>query len=222
MPCFFYLLHSLSFVIVEKTNAQEGMITVREKLTVGCLLMAAGNAERFGENKLLCAAWDGKSLIEHALDAIPRECFARVLIVTQYPEITALAKERGFETLQNEHPERGQSGTIRLGTRALSDCGAICFMVADQPLLRCETLAREVNFFSSHREHIVALGHNGARGNPCLFPARFFPELLALEGDVGGGAVIRKHPEALLLFPADERELRDADTKDALAAITSL
>ena len=184
--------------------------------------MAAGNAERFGENKLLCAAWDGRSLIEHALDAIPRECFARVLVVTQYPEITALAKERGFETLQNEHPGRGQSGTIHLGTRALSDCGAICFMVADQPLLRRETLACEVDFFSSHREHIVALGHNGVRGNPCLFPARFFPELLALEGDVGGGAVIRKHLDELLLFPADERELRDADTKDALAALTSL
>ena len=219
---FFCLLCSFSFAIVEKTNAQEGMITVREKLTVGCLLMAAGNAERFGENKLLCAAIDGRSLIEHALDAIPRERFARVLVVTQYPEITALAKARGFEMLQNEHPERGQSETIRLGTRALSDCDAICFMVADQPLLRRETLAREVDFFSSHRELIVALGHNGVRGNPCLFPARFFPELLALEGDVGGGTVIRKHLDELLLFPADERELRDADTKDALAALTSL
>ena len=216
---FFCLLCSFSFAIVEKTNAQEGMITVREKLTVGCLLMAAGNAERFGENKLLCAAIDGRSLIEHALDAIPQECFARVLIVTQYPEIAALAKERSFETLQNEHPERGQSGTIRLGTRALSDCGAICFMVADQPLLRRETLAREVDFFSSHREHIVALGHNGARGNPCLFPAHFFPELLALEGDVGGGAVIRKHPDDLLLFEAPEEEMRDVDTKEALAAL---
>ena len=219
---FFCLLCSFSFAIVEKTNAQEGMIAVREELRVGCLLMAAGNAERFGENKLLCAAGDGRSLIEHALDAIPRERFVRVIVVTQYPEITALAKERGFEMLQNEHPERGQSETIRLGTCALSDCDAICFMVADQPLLRRETLVREVDFFSSHREHIVALGHNGVRGNPCLFPARFFPELLALEGDVGGGAVIRKHLDALLLFPADERELRDADTKDALAALTSL
>ena len=219
---FFCLLCSFSFAIVEKTNAQKGMIAVREELRVGCLLMAAGNAERFGENKLLCAAIDGRSLIEHALDAIPRERFARTLVVTQYPEITALAKERGFEMLQNEHPERGQSETIRLGARALSDCDAICFMVADQPLLRRETLAREVDFFSSHREHIVALGHNGVRGNPCLFPARFFPELLALEGDVGGGAVIRKHLDELLLFPANERELRDADTKDALAALTSL
>lgn len=217
---FFCLLCSFSFAIVEKTNAQKGMITVREELRVGCLLMAAGNAERFGENKLLCAAIDGRSLIEHALDAIPRECFARTLVVTQYPEITALAKERGFETLENRHPERGQSETIRLGTRALSDCDAICFMVSDQPLLRRETLAREVDFFSSHREHIVALGHNGVRGNPCFFPARFFPELLSLEGDVGGSAVIKKHPDNLMLFEAPEEEMRDVDTKESLAALT--
>lgn len=196
------------------------MISMREELRVGCLLMAAGNAERFGENKLLCAADDGRTLIGHALDAIPREKFTRVLVVTRYDAIVALARERGFETLLNEHAERGQSETIRLGTRALSDCDAICFMVADQPLLRCETLAREVNFFSSHREHIVALGHNGARGNPCLFPARFFPELLALEGDVGGSAVIKKHPDNLLLFEAPEEEMRDVDTKESLAALT--
>lgn len=200
-------------------DCQEGMISMREELRVGCLLMAAGNAERFGENKLLCAADDGRTLIGHALDAIPRKKFTRVLVVTQYDAIVALAKERGFETLQNEHAERGQSETIRLGTRALSDCDAICFMVADQPLLRCETFAREINFFSSHREHIVALGHNGVRGNPCLFPARFFPELLALEGDVGGSAVIKKHPDDLLLFEAPEEEMRDVDTKEALAAL---
>ena len=217
---FFCLLCSFSFAIVEKTNAQKGMITVREELRVGCLLMAAGNAERFGENKLLCAADDGRTLIGHALDAIPREKFTRVLVVTQYDAIVALAKERGFETLENRHPERGQSETIRLGTRALSDCDAICFMVSDQPLLRRETLAREVDFFSSHREHIVALGHNGVRGNPCLFPARFFPELLSLEGDVGGSAVIKKHPDNLMLFEAPEEEMRDVDTKESLAALT--
>ena len=43
--------------------------------------MAAGNAARFGENKL-AAMVNGKPLIEHALDAIPRESFSRVLVVT--------------------------------------------------------------------------------------------------------------------------------------------
>ena len=50
---------------------------------IGCLIMAAGNASRFGSNKL-AAKVDGKMLIEHALETVPREEFARVTVVTQY------------------------------------------------------------------------------------------------------------------------------------------
>lgn len=180
--------------------------------------MAAGNAARFGENKL-AATVNGKPLIEHALDAIPRESFSRVLVVTQHKNVEAAAKKFGFETLRNEHPERGQSETIRLGTAALSDCDALCFMVADQPMLKRKTVAQELEFFRAHSKNIVGLGHNGVRGNPCLFPARFFPELLSLEGDVGGSAVIKRHLDDLLLFEAPEAELRDVDTKEALEAL---
>ncbi|MCI7202752.1 MAG: nucleotidyltransferase family protein [Oscillibacter sp.] len=187
-------------------------------LKIGCVVMAAGNAARFGENKL-AAMVNGKPLIEHALEAIPRESFSRVLVVTQHKNVEAAAKKFGFETLRNEHPERGQSETIRLGTAALSDCDALCFMVADQPMLKRKTVAQELEFFRAHSKNIVGLGHNGVRGNPCLFPARFFPELLSLEGDVGGSAVIKRHLDDLLLFEASETELRDVDTKEALEAL---
>lgn len=186
---------------------------------LGCLLMAAGNAERFGENKL-SAVLHGKTLIERAMEAIPREEFARVLVVTQYDEIMDLAARFGFEALRNEHPGRGQSETIRLGTAALQkDCGAICYMVADQPLLERDSVAREMAFYRAHPERIVGLGHNGVRGNPCIFPARFFPELLALTGDVGGSRVIRAHEEALLLYEVDARQLSDVDTRASLDAL---
>ena len=192
---------------------------MKHALPLGCLLMAAGNAERFGKNKL-SAVLDGKTLIERAMEAIPREQFARVLVVTQYAEIIALGKRFGFETLLNPHPERGQSETIRLGTAALqADCSAICYMVADQPLLERETVAREAALYRANPECIVGLGHNGVRGNPCIFPARFYPELLSLEGDAGGSAVIKRHLDDLLLFEASEAELRDVDTKASLEAL---
>ena len=53
------------------------------------------------------------------------------------------------DRLQNGHPERGQSETIRLGARALSDCDAICFMVADQPLL--DVYKRQCRYCSKRR-----------------------------------------------------------------------
>ena len=43
---------------------------MEHKPTLGCVLMAAGNARRFGQNKL-SAALDGRSLILRALEAVP-------------------------------------------------------------------------------------------------------------------------------------------------------
>ena len=48
---------------------------------IGCLIMAAGNASRFGENKLT-ASFAGKSLFSLALAAIPADTFARVTVVS--------------------------------------------------------------------------------------------------------------------------------------------
>ena len=188
------------------------------ELRIGCLVMAAGCGSRFGRNKL-GAEVDGKSLLRRALEAVPVEEFHRITVVTQYDGAAALAESFGFDVVRNDRPQDGLSRTVRLGTEAMADCDAILYQVADQPLLERGTVRRELEFFRAHPDCIVGLSHNGVRGNPCVFPRRFFPELTALEGDVGGNVVIRAHPEALLLFEAPAAELRDVDTVEALAAV---
>lgn len=182
---------------------------------IGCLIMAAGNASRFGENKLT-ASFAGKSLFSLALAAIPADAFARVTVVSQYPALLQETEQAGFHAIRNDRPDDGISRTIRLGTEAMADCAGILYMVADQPLLRQETVLRIVQDWRQHPGCIVGAAHNGHRGNPCLFPARFFPELCALEGDRGGSSVIRRHEDALRLVEAAEPELSDCDTKQAL------
>lgn len=187
---------------------------------IGCVILAAGSARRFGSNKL-AATLDGRSLIRRTLEAIPEDVFDRVTVVTRYPEIMHLAGSFHFAALWNPHPEAGLSLSVRMGLTSLRDCAAVAFTVADQPLLRRESLQALVMLSIHHPDRITALGHGGVRGNPCIFPARFFPELMALTGDRGGSAVIRAHPEALLLQEADARELTDVDTPAALAALSA-
>lgn len=189
-----------------------------KELKTGCVVMAAGNARRFGENKLT-AELDGRSLIRRTLEAIPAEEFTCVTVVTQYEEIEALAEEFGFRAVRNAHPDIGISHTIRLGLEALTDCDGALFLVSDQPLLRQESVAELVRFWHQQPEKIAALGHNGVRGNPCLFPARFFPELMNLREDRGGSAVIRRHEEDLVLLEVGARELTDVDTPEALRQV---
>ena len=188
------------------------------ELRIGCLVMAAGCGSRFGRNKL-GAEVDGKSLLRRALEAVPVEEFHRITVVTQYDGAAALAESFGFDVVRNDRPQDGLSRTVRLGTEAMADCDAILYQVADQPLLEQDTVRREIEYFRTHPDHIVGLAHNGVRGNPCIFPRKFFPELMALEGDVGGNVVIRAHPDALLLYETSASELRDVDTVEALARV---
>ena len=188
------------------------------ELRIGCLVMAAGSGSRFGRNKLE-AVVDGKSLLRRSLEAVPAEEFAQVTVVTQYDAAAALAEEFGFTVVRNDRPEDGLSRTVRLGTEAMAGCDAILYQVADQPLLRRESVGRLIALWREHPEKIAAVSGGGRRGNPCLFPARFFPELLALTGDCGGSRVIRQHEDELMLLEVDARELADVDTPQALAEV---
>ncbi len=187
-----------------------------EEPKIGCVVMAAGNAQRFGENKL-AALVDGKPLIRHALEAVPQGL--ETVVVTQYKEVDAMVKEFGFHSLKNEHPDWGISYTIRLGTEHLLHCDGIVYMVSDQPMLQQQSVERIVELWRSNPTFIVGAAHNGVRGNPNLFPQVFFPDLMSLREDQGGNRIIRAHEDRLLLVEIHKNELTDVDTKAALAAI---
>ena len=99
-------------------------------MNIGCIVMAAGMSSRFGGNKL-AQEWQGKSLIRHALEAVPTDRLSAVMVVTQYPEVVALAKEFFFTPIVNSHPEYGQSHTIHLRWTPATHC---CFR---WPTSRC-------------------------------------------------------------------------------------
>lgn len=190
-------------------------------LKIGCVVMAAGNAARFGSNKLMRQV-GGKTIFCRALEAIPPQCFEKVVVVSQYTGFAEYVKYFPFTFIRNDLPEKGISHTIELGLSALTDCDGILFCVSDQPLLRRETIEALAALWRDNPQKIAVPAHQGVRGNPCLFPAEFFPELLALSGDQGGSVVIRRHEDALLLLEVDPKELMDADTPEALAKIEEL
>ena len=181
-------------------------------MKLGCVVMAAGRASRFGEDKLF-AVLDGRTLIERALDAVPDGRFERVCVVSRGGRAAALAEKYGFVSVINDRPDLGASRTVRLGLDALGDAGGAMFLVSDQPMLSRESVSRLIDLFLRDPSRIAALASGGTRGNPCVFPARFFAELRALTGDRGGSAVIRNHPEALVTLEVPARELMDIDYK---------
>lgn len=184
------------------------------EMKIALVLMASGAGRRFGANKLLQTV-DGLPLVRRVMAACPPELFAPALVVSRYPEILSLAEELGYTPIFNSGADEGISATVRLGTAAAQAAGAdgALFAVADQPWLTRESVERVMAAFASHPDTIPALGWQGKKGNPCLFPREFFPELSALTGDTGGGAVIKAHRDRLRLVEAgDPAELLDVDT----------
>lgn len=179
-------------------------------LRIGCVLMAAGSASRFGSDKL-AVRLGGQSLLRRASLAVPAARLWKTALVTSRAEGRELAREFGFVSVENNRPELGASLTVRLGLEAVMPCDAALFMAADQPMLSRFSVEQLLEAWEANPGSIAALASKGRRGNPVVFPEKYFGELLSLEGDIGGSAVIRRHPEALLTVEAGELELQDVD-----------
>ena len=180
-------------------------------MKLGAVLLASGLSRRFGENKLLVPV-EGIPLYRRTMAALPAADFSAAAVCSQYTQILDDANSSGYFPLHNFSPQEGIAASIRLGLSAMDGMDGVLFSVCDQPWLTRESTQKLAACFFAHPHCICALSWRGRRGNPVIFPAEFFPALSALTGDTGGGAVIRAHPERLLLVPAGSaRELLDVD-----------
>jgi len=182
---------------------------------IGCVLLASGFSTRFSSNKLL-ADFQGTPLIAHTMAALSRTQIDRVSVVTRYSEIKELAESFSFRCVLHDHPQL--SDTIRLGIGDLGeDVDGYMLCVADQPLLTPETIRMLVGSFAMDPARIIRPRCGDAPGNPVIFPAALREDLMALQGDQGGRAVIKKHPQLLKFAEIrDPRELMDVDTVETL------
>ena len=189
-------------------------------MKIGCVLLAAGAGKRFGGGKLLHEI-EGEPMIARALRLYSKTPFAARVCVTrtEETEIQRLALASGFPVAINPDPERGVGTSVAIATESIlareSALDGILYAVTDQPFLTQESVNRLIETFLAHPSDIASLSFEKRRGNPAIFPAEFYPELCALKADIGGGAVIKRHPDRLQLVEAfSARELDDIDTKE--------
>lgn len=159
----------------------------------------------------------GKPLYLHGLEmlkeVIEQEKDCSLTVVSRYDEIRHRAEEMGIRAADSKDSEQGLSYTIQAGIFSLKELKAedyLLFVVADQPYLTASSV-RKLLRLADGRTETARLAFETIPGNPVLFSARFVPELLALKGDSGGGAVVKRHACAVVSV-LDRRELMDIDT----------
>ena len=119
-----------------------------------------------------------------------RDC--TLTVVSRYAAVRAGAQALGVRAVDSPESEKGLSYTIRSGLDALDlqDGDFIVFVVADQPYLTAETVARLLDA-AEPGVRMVRVVFGERRGNPNLFCAALAPALRALEGDEGGRELLR-------------------------------
>ncbi|MBQ6425713.1 MAG: nucleotidyltransferase family protein [Clostridia bacterium] len=193
-------------------------------MRIGCIILAAGLSTRFGRNKL-AEPVNGETMIRHAVRVYASQGFDVSVLVANGDnrEVLDAAAGRFDAVAINPHPERGISSSIRIGIRRLlltavskgRILDGVLFGVCDQPGLSAGTVGKLQDAFSGHPDRIVApVRSDGKRGNPVIFPVGLLSELMELEGDRGGSAVISRHPDLLLTVETAAEELDDIDTPE--------
>ncbi|MBN2115229.1 MAG: putative selenium-dependent hydroxylase accessory protein YqeC [Anaerolineales bacterium] len=99
------------------------------------------------------------------------------------------------------------------GARRVEGVGAAIFLLADQPQITTSILRALAEKHAEGLYPIVAPMVMDQRANPVLFDCLTFPDLLELEGDVGGRGIFHKHPVEYLPWH-DDRLLLDVDTPE--------
>lgn len=185
-------------------------------MKIGCVIMAAGASERFGRDKLL-QPLGGRPLLTHALEALPRERFERIVAVTRSGEVAALCEDAGIRSVT--YSGGPQSETVRLGIARMSGLNGCLFLLGDQPLCSRRSLEAMLSEFEAHPDCVIRLSYKGSAGSPVLFPAALFGALAEIEGDRGGMAAARKAGAEMRLVEAGgPQELWDVDTPQTLLA----
>jgi len=192
---------------------------------ISAIVLAAGRAQRMGEQKLLLPI-RGKPVLQWVLEAALAADVAEVICVVRELETVRrhISVDPRLFWLVNYAADRGQSTSVIAGLWAIdpkSD-GAL-FLVGDQPLIRRDLLNALIERFENSAAWIVAPSFQGQSRNPVLFRRILFPELLRITGDRGGRGLIEKYRDKTELVEwDDELAFMDLDVREDYERLNGL
>ncbi|MFT4253872.1 MAG: nucleotidyltransferase family protein [Caulobacter sp.] len=182
------------------------------------IVLAAGAASRFGGGKLV-AAYRGRPLLDHALDAALAAPARGVTVVLRPSDDDALAlverrSQPRLRALVAPAAGEGLGASLRTAILALpDDAEAALVLLGDMPRVPHDLADRLVQGLEAGAG-IAAPLHAGRRGHPVLFARRWFADLAALAGDRGAQGVLTRAGDALALVETDDPGvLFDVDLK---------
>jgi molybdenum cofactor cytidylyltransferase len=191
---------------------------------VGAIVLAAGRSTRMGGPNKLMAEVGGRPLLRIAAEEALASRARPVIVVTGHQRERVETALLGLDVKFVHNPEfaQGLSTSLKAGLAAIPpELNGVIVCLGDMPQVRAAMMDQLIAAFDPERGALVVVPTiNGERGNPVVWSRRFFPDLMALEGDIGARNLIARYPEALVEVPlSGKAALIDVDTPEALKLV---
>lgn len=188
---------------------------------IAAVVLAAGAASRFGAQKLLIPL-GGKPLIRWTVEQVLASQVEEVVVVLgrEAEAVREALQGLPIRFLVNPRYPEGMSSSLQAGVASLDPAvEAALIVLGDQPEIPAAIINRLIETYRALRKPIVVPVYEGVRGNPVLFDASLFPELMTAAGDQGGREVIARAPERVASVPFPFPMPRDVDTPEDYQAL---
>jgi molybdenum cofactor cytidylyltransferase len=169
--------------------------------------------------------WKGQPFVRAVAKTALEAGLDPVLVVTgaNRESVEATVQGLNISVVHNADWSTGQGSSIRKAVQVLNDdnsVGSAIFLLVDQPQVTKSILQALVERHAQGLYPVVAPIVTDRRANPVLFDRDTFPDLMILDGDVGGRAIFHKHRVEYLPWH-DDRLLLDVDTPEQYQRLIS-
>jgi molybdenum cofactor cytidylyltransferase len=219
------LLSAYEAVIIASLQAEK-IYAVHEP--IAGIILAAGEARRYGQPKQVLT-WRGEPFVRAVAKTALETGLSPVIVVTGAygSDVASAVQDLPVLVAHNPDWQSGQASSIRAGLSHLpypqdrAEVGGAIFLLADQPQVTPAILRALVGEHAATLSPIIVPMVLDQRANPVLFDCGTFPDLLTLEGDVGGRGIFSKHKINYLLWH-DDALLLDVDTPERYQRLKDL
>lgn len=182
------------------------------------ILLAAGSASRFGAHKLLHPLSDGRAVAVAAASSLLQALPVSIAVVRPDDQrLSDVLSRLGMQVIENPRANEGMGTSLATAINAAIEADGWLIALADMPWIQPATITALVDRLN-HGASMVAPLHQGRRGHPVGFSARWKQSLQSLSSDAGARALITKQPDALELVTTDDAGvLKDIDCRQDLS-----
>ena len=184
---------------------------------VAAVVLAAGDARRFGAPKVLMPFGDS-TIVGCVVAALQTAGLDPIIVVAGAlaPAIAEALVAAPARIVRNPQPALGMLSSVRIGVGALpGEIDRFLLALADQPRISPEDIRHLLRAHRVSGKGIAIPTHQGKRGHPVVLDARFRPALLALDDAHTLRDLIHSHPDDIAdIEIASDAVLRDIDTQE--------